>query len=241
MEGGTLAGSFKTCCFLKICIMLTEYLTGCIVSSDPWACKLIQGDWVSVQLFHPDSSRGSQRGSGDRWQYQRKAMPSGSWKMHLQKSTQLHTSLQYHLLPLCSFPLPICARPLVSQRIYIKKKKLAWFKEKESGICGLPLPQLYLVSITSDHMARPASHTLSQGCNLVSPMGLCILLYHTVEIQLLLVFCKLPAKGFLFHFILASAACSLQKAFSENRFHKLQSPKTRNHCPFYLGTVFQRQ
>lgn len=131
----------------------------------------------------------------------------------------------------------LCPPTGFSKNLY-KKKKLAWFKEKESGICGLPLPQLYLVSITSDHMARPASHTLSQGCNLVSPMGLCILLYHTVEIQLLLVFCKLPAKGFLFHFILASAACSLQKAFSENRFHKLQSPKTRNHCPFYLGTVF---
>lgn len=147
----------------------------------------------------------------------------------------LRTSLRYHLLPLCSLPLPICARPLLSQRI--KKKKLAWFKETESGICGLPLPQLSSVSVTSDHCGLACfSHPFSRLWPDVTN-GAVHFAVPCCRDRMLLVFCNLPAKCFLFHLILASAACRLQKAFSESRFHKLQNPSTSNHYLFSLGTI----
>lgn len=161
-----------------------------------------------------------------------KARPSGSWRMHLQRSTQLRTSLQYHLLPLCSFPLPICARPLISQRI---KKKLAWLKERELGICGLPLPQLGLVSVTEDHDGLACfSHPFSRlypGVNQRGCAFCCTILWRS---NCYLCFGSCQQNAFFFHFILASVACTLQKAFSESRFHKLQSPRPIS-LPVLLG------
>lgn len=163
-----------------------------------------------------------------------KAMPSGSWRMHLQRSAQLRTSLQYHLLPLRSFPLPICARPLISQRI---KKKLAWFKKRELGICGLPLPQLGLVSVTEDHDGLACfSHPFSRlypGVNQRGCAFCCTILWRS---NCYLCFGSCQQNAFFF-----IPSLPLLPAHSKRHFQKADSTscrvQDRYHYLFCLGAV----
>lgn len=160
--------------------MLTEHLIGCVVSSGPWLASWSWGAGYHYGHLVLTADRGCWRGSGARRQQPMKAMPSGSWRMHLQRSARLRTSLQYHLLPLCSFPLPICARPLISQRI---KKKIGMVQGKRiRNLWAAPSSAWFTVSDWELQCPGLPLTPLLKVVTRCQPMGLCILLYHTVEI-----------------------------------------------------------
>lgn len=79
------------------------------------------------------------------------------------KARRLCAPLQYRLLPFCSFPLPICAHPLVSQRII--KIFGTRFKEKNSRICGFPYPRFIQCWRHMATVALLASCTHSRSCD----------------------------------------------------------------------------
>lgn len=65
------------------------------------------------------------------------------------EARRLCAPLQYRLLPFRSFSLPICAHPLVFQRII--KIFGTGFKERDSEICGFPI-QVHTVLETHGHL-----------------------------------------------------------------------------------------
>lgn len=88
-------------------------------------------------------------------------------------------STPIRLLPFCSFPLPICAHPLVSQRIIIIIKKFGRrFKEKESGTRGLLHPRFrrcgaHVATVWPSWLLAPVPEAVIQ----LDRPGLCILLH----------------------------------------------------------------
>ena len=112
---------------------------------------------------------------------------------------------------LCSFPLPICAHPLVSQRIILKTG--TWFKGKDSKAVGS-----LVLGLGSWRRAAtsPASLTSLKPEEVTQPdRQVCLLLPTDRGARSVVCICKLPGKRLLFPFIFASAACRLQKASSE--------------------------
>lgn len=131
--------------------------------------------------------------------------PAGYWRGVL-------CSAVLWLPPFGSFPLPICAHPLVSWRRIIKQVLGTWFKEKESDTRGLPVPR----SQCGRHLATgtlPLGPFEEQRANLTNRAVHCA----DSGSRAFLVLYKLLGKHFLFPFIFAIAACRVQKASSESR------------------------
>lgn len=112
---------------------------------------------------------------------------------------------------LCSFPLPICAHPPVSQRMILKTGM--WFRGKESKAVGSPVLGSGCWRCTA---TSPARLTSSKPEEVTQPdCPVCLLLPTDRGARSAVCICKLPGKRLLFPFIFASAACRLQKASSE--------------------------
>lgn len=112
---------------------------------------------------------------------------------------------------LCSFPLPICAHPLVSQRIILKTG--TWFKGKDSKAVGSPVLGLGCWRRAATSPASLTSMKPEELTQLDRPV--CLLLPTDRRARSAVCICKLPGQRLLFPFIFASAACRLQKASSE--------------------------
>lgn len=183
--------------------------------------------WTS---WGADGCRGRARGGRSvRCHLGREAAPG--------EARRLCAPLQHRLLSLCSLPLPICAHPLVSQRIITIFG--TWFEEKDSGICGLRVlgsdgvgdtrpqgPRWLLVRVPDPEAAgRP------------DPAGMSTLPPCTSQCELHFTSCQEDV--FFPPFLVARAGCGLQEAPAGSGSFQLRNPSRSSQDPASLGWGLQ--
>lgn len=117
---------------------------------------------------------------------------------------------QHHLLPFAA-SLPICAHPLVSQRIILKNWHVVQGQRLQS--CGLPGPGFGVLEAADHKPCQPYLHEAGELTQLDRPV--CLLLPTDRRARSAVCICKLPGQRLLFPFIFASAACRLKRHLQE--------------------------